>query len=123
MKIELYLTKINQDLILKGRPPKKPGVKWVVSWPKSCCVIGAAAAKSGRAKKMSGYLLREEKEGGMIFDPRTAAIYKVDEEAYHTIIEMEYTSDLKQLAKRMGLSINTIKTFKKRLTELGLIYE
>ena len=121
MKIELYFTKITQDIIRKGRITKMPpSRRWVVSWPKSCCIIGAIPSKPGAAKKKTGYLLRHEKQGAMVYDPRTAAVYKVDEEAYHTLIEMERTTDLKEVANRMGTSIRAIKTFQKRLAKLGL---
>jgi hypothetical protein len=114
LKIELYLRNINQDTI--DNPPKgKPG-DWRVVVP--IWKVNFAIPLAG--KRELRYLIREEKEGGMLFDQKTSAVYKLDEEAYHTLIEMEHFKDPEKLAHKLNIEKEKVEELKNRLKELGI---
>ncbi|MFX0195899.1 MAG: hypothetical protein ACFFCW_07240 [Candidatus Hodarchaeota archaeon] len=115
MKIELYLRNINQDMIddrqmRMGRDWRVVVPIWKVSF------LGTPFEKKGQK-----YLLRAEKEGGMLFDPKTSAVYKLDEEAYHTLIEMGHFEDSRRIAERLNIDKEKVEQFKKELGELKII--
>ncbi|MCE7743678.1 MAG: hypothetical protein GPJ52_00940 [Candidatus Heimdallarchaeota archaeon] len=123
MKIELFLRKINQDRIIEQLKPTKGvdrSVEWIVSWPKSCCILDFSKVPDSDAVVKPGYLLREEKVGGMLWDPRSNAVYKLDEEAYHTIIEMEHFKDPAKVAERVGVNEKEVIEFINQLRELKI---
>jgi hypothetical protein len=120
MKVELYLKNINQEMIDAGRKVKHgTGLDWMVSWPKECCILdfGMLDRDLGDPAKR-GYLLRQEKDGGMFWDPRTGSVYKVDEEAYHAMIELDRGFTEKEVARRMKVPITRVKSFIKQLNEI-----
>lgn len=115
MKIKLYLKKINQEMIDSGRITKpREKESWVVSWPKSCCILDFGMVRPGSLVETpvtNGLMLREEKEGGMFWDPKTGAVYKVDEEAYHTMLEIDRGYSAREIAKRMKISEKKVSVF------------
>ena len=142
MKIELFLRKINQDRITTVKPQIRPvgevaklppgrivkpqirpvgevklPTEWIVSWPKSCCIIDFSRVPH---KKDPGYLLRAEVDGAMLWDPSTSAVYKLDEEAYHTLIEIDHLKDADKVAKKIGVKTGEVKRFLQRIKELGI---
>ena len=135
MKVELYLQSINQEMIdagigkpelqtkrkTKGAPPV--AFEWNVwIWKLSCCILDFSLPSddliSLPERRLRGYMLRKEKEGGMFWDPRTGAVYKVDEEAYHTLIELDRGLSELMIARRMNTTVEKVARFKKRLIKL-----
>ena len=121
MKLELYLKNINQEMIDAGRGVKAgPGLDWVVSWPKECYILDFGMLdKDPGDRAERGFLLRQEKEGGMFWDPSTGSVYKMDEEAYHTMIELDRGLTEKEAARRMKIPIARVKSLVKKLNEIS----
>jgi hypothetical protein len=66
-----------------------------------------------------GYFMRMEKDGGMIWDARMGAVYKLDEEAYHIILEAEHGFSYIEIARRMSLPLEKVKEFMDKVRRLG----
>ena len=112
MKIELYLKNINQEMIDAGRRVRGRGeAEWVVSWPKSCCILDFSMAPHDILSDppMRGLMMRKDDEGGMFWDPKTGAVYKVDEEAYHTMLELDRGFSEREVARRMRISPRKVR--------------
>ncbi|MFX0211761.1 MAG: hypothetical protein ACFFDT_37640 [Candidatus Hodarchaeota archaeon] len=114
MKIELFLRNINQDKIDDRRILMKD---WRVVIP----IWKVSFLETPFEKKGQKYLLREEKEGAMLFDPKTSAVYKLDEEAYHILIEMGHYEDSGKIAERLNIDKEKVEQLKKELGELKII--
>lgn len=124
MKIKLYLKNINQEMIDAGRKiiGNRIGsdTSWVVSWPKSCCVLDFAIPIPGEEiiNPLRGYVMRAEKEGGMMWDPKSGSVYKLDEEAYHALLELDQGFSSVEVAKRIGVSPESINSLTKTISRL-----
>ncbi len=120
MKIQLYLKKINQEMIDAGRF-SKAGVDWVVSWPKECCILDFALQRPGdlvEKKARHGLMLRKEGEGGMFWDPRTGSVYKVDEEAYHAMLELDRGLSELEVARSLKVTLKSVVTLNSQLRRI-----
>ena len=119
MKVKLYLKNINQEMIDAGRK-KKAGkdLAWVVSWPKECCVLDFSLVKPEDLVSTPGFMLRKEKEGGMFWDPRSGSVYKVDEEAYHAMLELDQGFSELHVARRMKVYTKKIAALTKKLRSI-----
>lgn len=110
MKVELFLKKINQEMLNFLKAPAR-GCDFYVQWTKECCILDfCVVGDKGELTNLSrkGFMLRKEDDGGMIWDTRTGAVYKMDEEAYHTLLELENGVSKREAAKRVGVSIKSI---------------
>lgn len=118
MKVELYLQNINQEMI--DAPRREPGVGWVVSWPKSCCIIDVRVIGSepSEGTRRNSFVLRHEKEGGMFWDPVTTSVYKVDDEAYLTMLALEHGMREDEVARNLKVPLDSVNSLVKRLKEL-----
>ncbi len=123
MKIDLYLKSINQEMIDAGRKARGRGdLSWVVSWPKSCCVLDFSLVPPEELVGQPvtrGLMLRSEPDGGMFWNPRTGSVYKVDEEAYHAILEIDRGFGELEVARRMGVSIRKVKNLTDKLRRIS----
>lgn len=120
MKIELYLEKINQEMIQVG-PGSRADCTTYVSWTKSCCILDFKLATQKSGFTDPGYLMRKEEFGGLLWSPRTGAVYQLDEEAYHTLLELEHGLNEELVARRMRVPTGQVHTFVGELTQLGLL--
>ena len=121
MKVELYLKSINQEMIDLGRPVKSQGSCDVYgSWKVQCCILdfGKHDPKNLGDPAQRGYLLRKEKEGGMFWDPRTGSVYKVDDEAYHTMIELDHGLSEREVARRMNVPVTSVTSLVSQLNKI-----
>jgi len=119
MKVELFLKNINQEMIDAGK--KKKGVKgdgWVVSWPKECCILDFGLVKPVDLVSTPGFMLRSEKEGGMFWDPQSGSVYKVDEEGYHAMLELDKGFSEAEVARRMKVSTKKIAALTRKLRSI-----
>jgi hypothetical protein len=124
MKATLYLKNINQEMIDANRKALVKGLgdakSWVVNWPKSCCVLDFSMPNPGEEviNPLRGLVMRAEKEGGMIWDPQTGSVYKLDEEAYHTILDLDRGFSNHEVAKRIGVSIQSVNSLSKKILNI-----
>jgi hypothetical protein len=122
MKVELYLKNINQEMIDAGRisSAKLTGAEraWTVSWPKSCCVLDFSMPSMGEEviNPVRGFIMRAEKEGGMMWEPKTGAVYKLDEEAYHTLLDLDQGFSKHEVAKRVGVTLDSVDFLSKTIS-------
>ena len=129
MKVDLYLKNINQEMIDSYRGGRRRlgragDDSWVVSWPKSCCILDFSLTRPiDKVSKspVSGFMLRGEGEGngGMFWNPRSGSVYKVDDEAYHTMLELDSGLSELQVARRMNISKRKVTSL---VTRLRLIH-
>jgi len=133
MKIELYLANIDQDFIkiaksvAKAPKPPKPLPPCVyASWKKSCCVANCVTAREKHphipivAKRPIPCLfMRAEPDGGLIWDSKTGAVYKVDQEAYEALGLLDNGVPPRNVAKSLGLPFSRVNTFVAKIRKLG----
>jgi len=126
MEIKLYLKNINQEMIDAGRTVSKKALaasddkSWVVSWPKSCCVLDFSLIDphSRLINPVQGFVMRSEKDGGMMWDPRTGSVYKLDEEAYHALLDLDQGYSEREVAKRMGVTLKSVSSLGKKISKV-----
>jgi hypothetical protein len=119
-KIHLYLSKINQEKIRVGTglPSTEPKCCYI-SWKKSCCIFDFfSLEKSAAGKRALGFMMRAEPGGGLMWNPRTGSVYKLNEEAYHAMIDLESGLNEWEIAKRNDLSIRSVQEMIKKLKRI-----
>jgi hypothetical protein len=121
MKVELFLKKINQEMINTGKK-RAAGCDIYASWTKSCCVLDFCKNDSDKVVLPAdrGLLIRKEDAGGMMWNSRTGAVYKLDEEAYHAMLELEHGFSEKIVAKRLNLPVKKVGTLMKTLKKFKI---
>lgn len=133
MEINLFLRKINQEMIDVGNDLRRPNLEdrfqrlpvesccIYASWKKSCCVIDFSFERPGDrvVRPMAGGLvMRAEDVGGMIWNPTTGEVYKADEEAYHTILELDRGLSELEVARRVGVKVEQVQDLSRKLEAL-----
>ncbi len=110
MEMKLFLRNINQDHI--GRALPDGGWDGNV-WKVSCCVVSPAGFTDfglGDPDPMSkGLVFRKEAEGGIFWEPKSGAVYSVDEQAYHAILELDRGVSEREVARRLGVSRESVQ--------------
>ena len=138
--MDLYLEHINQEMIDASRMSKTEDVSKapalgkekvarplgkmgrMVDWTIRCCILNFKMPERLGEEVINpqkGYFMRMEKDGGMIWDARMGAVYKLDEEAYHAILEAEHGFSDIEIAKRMSLPLEKVKEFMDKVRRLG----
>lgn len=118
MDIQLYLRSINQEMIDAGRNAAPGSLEWVVSWPKECCIINFSRAPLEQEVVLPvtrGFMMRNEPDGGMLWDPNTGAVYKADEEAYHALLDLDQGFSEREVARRLKTTERAIKELIRKL--------
>lgn len=118
-EIELFMRKINQENIRStGRASD---CDFYVSWEKSCCILDFSLVKPGDlvSNPVRGLLIRKEPDGGMIWNPRSGAVYKVNEDAYHVIIDVENGLSETEVAKRNKMTLRATQNFMQQLRKIA----
>jgi len=116
MEVKLFLRNINQDHIGKALPDSGwDGNVWKVS----CCVVAPVGfvdfGVSDPNPASRGLLLRKETEGGIFWEPNSGAVYSVDEEAYHAILELDHGVSEREVARRLGVSRESVQALVNKL--------
>lgn len=122
MKVELYLKKINQEMLSAGKG-RAAGCDIYASWTKSCCILDFCKKLDKDIAVLpanKGLMLRKEDVGGMMWDARTGAVYKLDEEAYHALLEMEHGYSKETVAKHLDVPVKKIETLTKMLKKFKI---
>lgn len=121
MKVALYLEKINQEMI--GNPVNKSksiaeGCCIYVEWSKSCCVLDFSLKNpNDDATVLPEFILRSEEDGGMLWNPRSGAVYKLDKEGYNVLNHLENGLSEESIAKLESVDIESIKQFQQDFLE------
>jgi len=109
MEIKLFLSNINQDHI--GSNVLSDGGWDGNVWRVECCVVAPVGFHSIDEiiyPERKGLVLRKETEGGIFWDPNSGAVYSVDEEAYHAILELDRGVSEREVARRLGVDLKSI---------------
>jgi hypothetical protein len=69
-------------------------------------------------RRKRGLFMRSEQDGGMLWDPRTGAVYKLDEEAYHALLDLENGFSEREVAKRMGINIRLVQSLSRNVSKI-----
>lgn len=111
MEVKLFLRNINQDHI-GGKAFSDVGWDGNV-WRVDCCVVAPIGVQDPLEKIINpirkGLVLRKETEGGIFWDPNSGAVYSVDEEAYHAILELDRGVSEREVARRLGVDLESIR--------------
>ena len=118
-KVELFMRKINQEHI--RNVGQAAGCDFYASWKKSCCILDFSLVKPGDlvSNPIRGMFIRKEPGGGMIWNPRSGAVYKVNEDAYHVILDVENGLSETEIAKRNGMTLRAAQYFMKQLRKIA----
>jgi len=117
LKITLFLEKINQEMIRTT-----PSARCLyVSWKKSCCILDFSLVKPGDlvTNPARGLVLRKEDDGGMMWNPRSGAVYKLNEDAYHAILDLESGSSEYEIARRNDLELGAVRAMLTKLKRIA----
>lgn len=120
MKVDLFLDKINQEMI--SRVGSQLACDFYASWTKSCCILDFARVRPGeevvQPPATRGLLLRKEPEGGMLWDPASGAVYKVSEDAYHALIDLDHGLSELEVARRNHVGVKDVQALTRRLARI-----
>lgn len=118
-KIELYLAKINQEKIRSSG--SAAACDFYASWKKSCCILDFSTVNPLDlvSQPLRGLLFRREPGGGMLWNPRSGAVYKLNEAAYHAVLDVEQGLSELEVARRNNLSSKTAQTLFRRLRQIA----
>ena len=111
MKFQLFLSEITQEMI-GARRFRTASDGWDVSWTKSCCVLNFSKKRADDAilpPARQGMLMRAEPDGGLIWSPRTNAVYKVDAEAYKVLRDLDSGHSERDAAKRNKVTLRAVQ--------------
>lgn len=116
--VKLYLDKINQEMLSDVTGRAKCDI--YVKWKKSCCVLDFFRVRPDDlvSTPTRGFLMREEKKGGMMWNTRTGAVYTLNEPAYHALMDLEDGLSKVEVAKRNSLTPKQVKSLVKKLSAL-----
>lgn len=88
-------------------------------WSVPCCVVGLAGPGDVTLPpERWGFILRKEQYGGIFWDPGSNAVYEVDVDAYNAMIELNRGVTEEETARRLGLSVDSVKELVQRLTAI-----
>jgi hypothetical protein len=120
MEVKLFLRNINQEHIgTKGLSAEGwDGNVWQVD----CCVIAPAGISDPQGERVyparKGLVLRKETDGGIFWDPNSGAVYRVDEEAYHAILELDRGVSEPEVARRLGVDLKSVRKLVRRMQRI-----
>jgi hypothetical protein len=114
VKLDLYVKKVNQEMIRTG-PGAVAGCDYYASWTKSCCILDFGKLRRGDDRVKPGLMLRKEGVGGLVWNPRTGAVYRADEEAYHALLDIEAGLRDDLVARRNGVGVAKVQALQEQL--------
>lgn len=144
MKIEIYLKHIFQEYPVTesisigsaGQAPigKDPGPwkEWSSKYERNCGCRGNVAMPTMDIYRynIQRIFLRPESFGGLLYDPTSAVIYKLDKDAYKVVQALRSYKDIEAIrrgeksldgfAKRNKLSVKKVNEFVEQLREYDL---
>jgi hypothetical protein len=123
MKFQLFLKEITQEMIDAGRIARQGGDWSGNVWSKSCCIINFMK-KSPKdlvvLPQQGDLLLRSEPDGGLVWSPTTNAVYKLDDEAYRVMRDLDSGYTEREAAKRNSVTLRAVRGLIDKVnTEIG----
>ena len=117
MQVELFLRNITQETF-RG----DVGADWNGNvWSVSCCVLNLGKLSRDDVvlpAEQQGFILRSEPEGGIFWDPDSNAVYRVDQEAYHAMLELDRGTSENEIARRLGVPRTSVDDLVRSLTQI-----
>ncbi len=134
MKIEIYLKHIFQEYpVTESLAIKTGGLNtWDTKYERNCGCRGNVAMPPLDIERVNiqRVFLRPESFGGLLYDPTSAVIYKLDHEAYKLVEHMRGDEEIASIRtgekpfvaflKRNNLQEKEVKEFIAQLREYGL---
>lgn len=125
MKIELYL----RSLLQEYPDSFKSATEWPAQWSyhhdyweqwryQSQSKTIDLPNGTARIKLLK---LREEKFGGLLYDPISTAVFKVDREAFKTLTLLQNGLSLDQIMDSIRVPVSTLNEFIQKLKDLKLL--
>ncbi len=138
MKMELFLEHINQEMIdvksnkkaakdllhdmPKGEIPSRAGAVGMdtglwVSWTVSCCVLDFSLSLDHEEliNPADFTVIRRERDGGLIWNKRNQKVFKIDEDAYLAIMEMDAGVCIRKIATKHNVERKEVVKLAKQL--------
>ena len=123
MRFQLFLKEITQEMIDAGRIATGGGDWSGNVWSKSCCIINFMKRTGKDAvvlPEQGDLLLRSEPDGGLVWSPTTNAVYKLDNEAYRVMRDLDSGYTEREAAKRNSVTLRAVKGLLAKVnTEIG----
>lgn len=135
MKIEIYLKHIFQEFATTETIPVSNGLgsnTWDAKYERNCGCRGNVCMPPIDAQRINiqRVFLRSESFGGLLYDPTSAVIYKLDQEAYKLVQALREHTDvasfraggksLATFAKKFNISEKELTEFIEQLREYDL---
>lgn len=127
MKAERYLDNIFQEFPQADAGHSIPIAK---GWPQKggCPCRGGGIARIPFDDPRTGIanvFVRVEEFGGLLFDPRTSAVYSLDHEAYSFLVKIQAQPEdqglsVAALSEKYGVAKETLETLVKTLSEASV---
>lgn len=118
MEVRMFLQHITQERFASGLGDDWNGNVWSVP----CCVINIGARRAEDElvlpSRGRGFVLRREREGGIFWDPITNAVYRVDDEAYNAMLELDRGLTEGEVARRLGVERGAVRELVQTLGEI-----
>lgn len=118
MDVRMFLEHITQERFARGLGDDWNGNVWSVP----CCVINIGARRPQDEvvlpARERGFVLRREEEGGIFWDPMTNAVYRVDDEAYNAMLELDRGLSEAEVARRLGVEYGAVRDLVRSLDEI-----
>jgi len=118
-RVSLYLRDINQEQIrFRG---SAAGCDIYGSWTKSCCILDFKKLRPGEKviNPLKGMLLRAEGTGGMMWNPNTGSVHKLNDSAYHAVLDIEAGRSVTDVAARNSLTHDAVKDLVTKLKKIA----
>jgi hypothetical protein len=112
MKFELFLNEITQEMIDARRISTPAGDGWSGNvWSKECCILNFMHQRGQEVvlPARGDLLMRAEPGGGLVWSPATNAVYKVDDEAYRVMRDLDSGYSEREVAKRNKVTLRAVK--------------
>lgn len=112
MKFEVFLNAITQEMIDARRISTPGGDGWSGNvWSKECCIINFMHQRGQELilPARGDLLMRAEPDGGLVWSPATNAVYKVDDEAYRVMRDLDSGYSEREVAKRNKVTLRAVR--------------
>lgn len=138
MKAELYLWDLNQDKIGVEKVVEKADIEkvfgpgdeavegWVLCCDAFCCILDFSfnvdrleEISFADLKRRAGFRwqMRQERFGGLLWNPHTGHVFKLDSEAFELLRELEEGSEIETVERKFKISATEIHRFLATISE------
>lgn len=136
MEAELYLWDLNQDKIGLDKVINPEDVErvfgpgneaaWVLCCDAFCCILDFSnridrleevSFADMRRKARFRWQMRQEKYGGLLWNPHTGHVFKLDQEAFEILRELEEGVGLETVEEKFNVSSSDLHKFLATISE------